>query len=405
MLGQFRLTGSVHQTVKDGIDVNLEQDIIAVPGWSAKLVANYPHDAAIPDGTGITYIDDRTITVLPSGEITEDGVTPGISLTAHDPDLFDTPLQWTVKPGWVLLANKRRFKPRSWTFNAPDVDEEVSIGELTPVASEGMTSVARGPKGDGIDDIQLDGEELVSYVQGEEVGRVDVSSLIFSGLSVDGTPVTVYDIQTDSVTPGSIGAYTIAETDDAIAAVLWAPIIRDSNGNEVLVTSAIASAINQIKVFNAAAGGRPRIAADGDESSVGLEIGSKGTSQVRLVDGTGAIGFMTRPVSSSVNYPYAQPATTGGRAVVGAGGSDTNVDLDLVTQGTSVVRANGLAVATRTGTETLTSKTLTSPKITSGNAPATATSTGTVGQIEWANGFIYVCVATNTWQRAALSTW
>lgn len=148
MLGQFRLTGSVHQTVKDGVDVDLEQDIVAVPGWSAKLVANYPHDAAIPDGTGITYIDDRTITVLPSGDITEDGVTPGISLTANDDTLFDTPLQWTVKPGWVMLANKRRFKPRSWTFNAPAVDDEVSIGELTPVASEGMTSVARGPKGD-----------------------------------------------------------------------------------------------------------------------------------------------------------------------------------------------------------------------------------------------------------------
>ena len=38
-------------------------------------------------------------------------------------------------------------------------------------------------------------------------------------------------------------------------------------------------------------------------------------------------------------------------------------------------------------------------------APATATSTGTTGEIRIVNGFIYVCVATNTWQRAALSTW
>lgn len=164
MLGQFRLTGSVHQTVKDGVDVNLEQDIVAVPGWSAKLVANYPHDAAIPDGDGITYIDDRTITVLPSGEITEDGVNPGISLTANDPNLFDTPLQWTVIPGWVLLSNKRRFKPRRWTFNAPDVDEEVSIGELTPVASESMTSVARGPKGDKGDPGGMTTEELETAI-------------------------------------------------------------------------------------------------------------------------------------------------------------------------------------------------------------------------------------------------
>ncbi|WP_375497041.1 hypothetical protein [uncultured Nostoc sp.] len=37
--------------------------------------------------------------------------------------------------------------------------------------------------------------------------------------------------------------------------------------------------------------------------------------------------------------------------------------------------------------------------------PASANDTGTVGEIRWANGFVYLCVATNTWQRAALSTW
>ena len=38
-------------------------------------------------------------------------------------------------------------------------------------------------------------------------------------------------------------------------------------------------------------------------------------------------------------------------------------------------------------------------------APASATATGTTGEIRIVNGFIYVCVATNTWQRAAISTW
>ncbi len=37
-------------------------------------------------------------------------------------------------------------------------------------------------------------------------------------------------------------------------------------------------------------------------------------------------------------------------------------------------------------------------------APATSTSTGTTGEIRIVNGFIYVCVATNTWQRSTLST-
>lgn len=37
--------------------------------------------------------------------------------------------------------------------------------------------------------------------------------------------------------------------------------------------------------------------------------------------------------------------------------------------------------------------------------PATAASTGTAGQIAYDGSFLYVCVATDTWVRAALTTW
>jgi hypothetical protein len=37
--------------------------------------------------------------------------------------------------------------------------------------------------------------------------------------------------------------------------------------------------------------------------------------------------------------------------------------------------------------------------------PASATDTGNTGEICWDSSYIYVCVATNTWVRAALSTW
>lgn len=38
-------------------------------------------------------------------------------------------------------------------------------------------------------------------------------------------------------------------------------------------------------------------------------------------------------------------------------------------------------------------------------APSSASDTGTAGMIRWASGFIYICTATNTWQRAAIATW
>ena len=39
------------------------------------------------------------------------------------------------------------------------------------------------------------------------------------------------------------------------------------------------------------------------------------------------------------------------------------------------------------------------------SAPATASSTGTLGEIRWTATHVYLCTATNTWVRVALATW
>lgn len=39
------------------------------------------------------------------------------------------------------------------------------------------------------------------------------------------------------------------------------------------------------------------------------------------------------------------------------------------------------------------------------SVPASAGASGTAGQIAYASGFLYICVATNTWQRVAIATW
>lgn len=43
--------------------------------------------------------------------------------------------------------------------------------------------------------------------------------------------------------------------------------------------------------------------------------------------------------------------------------------------------------------------------VTTAQTPATAAAAGIVGTICWDSGFIYVCVATNTWKRVAIATW
>lgn len=44
-------------------------------------------------------------------------------------------------------------------------------------------------------------------------------------------------------------------------------------------------------------------------------------------------------------------------------------------------------------------------RVVTSKTPASASATGTQGQIAWDSSYIYVCTATNTWKRAALSTW
>jgi hypothetical protein len=44
-------------------------------------------------------------------------------------------------------------------------------------------------------------------------------------------------------------------------------------------------------------------------------------------------------------------------------------------------------------------------RIATAKTPASAADTGAQGEISWDADYIYVCTATNTWKRAALSTW
>jgi len=44
-------------------------------------------------------------------------------------------------------------------------------------------------------------------------------------------------------------------------------------------------------------------------------------------------------------------------------------------------------------------------RIGTAKTPASATATGTTGEIAWDANYIYVCTATDTWKRTAMSTW
>ena len=108
---------------------------------------------------------------------------------------------------------------------------------------------------------------------GVTFGTTDKSTKI---LFVDGT--NVIDTGTVSLT----GVQTLTNK------TLTSPIINeidDANGNEQIIFSATASAVNEFTITNAATGNRPNISVTGSDTNIGLSVSTKGTGLVLFNDG------------------------------------------------------------------------------------------------------------------------
>jgi hypothetical protein len=83
--------------------------------------------------------------------------------------------------------------------------------------------------------------------------------------------------------PILLGRQNITETFKVLVdGKIFHAAIIDVNGNEVIVPIGVASAVNEIAVTNAAAAGRPKIAAQGGDTNIDLELAGKGTGLIRL---------------------------------------------------------------------------------------------------------------------------
>jgi hypothetical protein len=108
---------------------------------------------------------------------------------------------------------------------------------------------------------------------GVTFGTTDKSTKI---LFADGT--NIVDTGTVSLT----GVQTLTNK------TLTAPIldeINDSNGNEEIIFTTTASAVNEITIANAATSNSPNISVTGDDTNIGLSVSTKGTGLILFNDG------------------------------------------------------------------------------------------------------------------------
>lgn len=112
-----------------------------------------------------------------------------------------------------------------------------------------------------------------------------------------------------------------------------------------------ASAVNYLQIQAAATGLGPSLISQGTDTNINLILASKGTGNIGLYTGAGAVGaFFVTHTASGVNWIQATGSTTGNAVSLSAGGADTNIDFSLIPKGTGRVSVTtGLIPSTNDG--------------------------------------------------------
>lgn len=177
------------------------------------------------------------------------GITTGTTRTATMPDADGTMTllgNASTGSGSVVLAT-------SPTLVTPvlGVATATSINGLTISTSTGTLTITNG--------------KTVSVSNTLTLAGTDGTTITFQG-----TDTYVGRTTTDTLTNKTLTAPKIAN----------AGFIADANGNEQIVFTTTASAVNEFTVANAATGGAPELSVTGGDTNIDLKLNPKGTGKI-----------------------------------------------------------------------------------------------------------------------------
>jgi hypothetical protein len=186
------------------------------------------------------------------------------------------------------------------------------------------------------------------------LNQVGGASVIFG--ATDKTTKQVYLNGTDAVDLATVNltAPQTLTNKTLTTPTLTSPVINeidDSNGNEQIIFTATASAVNEVTVANAATGNDPTFTASGSDTNIGLDFIPKGTGAVTFL-GTGKIQAIKEKVTvtavattGTTNYDFLTQAVlyhttvATGQFTINLRGSSSTTLNNMLSVGESVTGA------------------------------------------------------------------
>lgn len=194
--------------------------------------------------------------------------------------------------------------------------------------------------------------------------------------------------------------------------------LMDVNGNELIKFVSNASAVNELSLSNSSTGNPVTFSLTGGDANISAVFLPKGTGSIQFGN-TSRTESSLQIVGSTGRFLF---GGSNGRELIIEDNSGNISNLDVYAGNWYAVHditfATGKKLASASGNLLLEAPVssfiqTTQPiyidgdhiRIGTNKTPASASATGTTGQICWDASYVYVCVATNTWKRSAITTW